>query len=127
MGSCGVGLHVEGLDGGGVAVDHDGLGELAGDVGLVGGAEVVAVVVGVFDLAGGVGFFEHGVGFVVGEAGEAVGCGGAETEAGPPLGEMTSEGMQPPRVHSVALRTKYGVLRFAQDDNMIGVGGDDGF
>ena len=32
----GVGLHVEGLDGGRVAVDHDGFGELGGDVGLVG-------------------------------------------------------------------------------------------
>ena len=72
----GVGLHVEGLDGGGVAVDHDGFGELAGDVGLVGGAEVVAVGVGVVDEAAGVGVFEHGVGFVVGEAGKAVGGGG---------------------------------------------------
>ena len=75
MGSMRVGLHVEGLDGGGVAVDHDGLVELAGDVGLVGGAEVVAVFVGVFDFAGFVGFVEHGVGFVVGEAGESVGRG----------------------------------------------------
>ena len=48
----GVGLHVEGLDGGGVAVDHYGLVELAGDVGFVGGAEVVAVFVGGFELAG---------------------------------------------------------------------------
>ncbi len=39
----GVGLHVEGFDGRGVAVDHDGPGELGADVGLVGGAEVVAV------------------------------------------------------------------------------------
>src|ERR1700678_535714 len=38
-----VGLHVEGLEGGGVAVDHDGLVELAADVSFVGGAEVVAV------------------------------------------------------------------------------------
>jgi hypothetical protein len=71
-----VGLHVEGLDGSGVAVDHDGLVELGGDVGLVGGAEVVAVFVGGFDFAFGEGFFEHGVGFVVGEAGEFVGGGG---------------------------------------------------
>ncbi len=68
-----VGLHVEGLDGGGVAVDHDGLVELAGDVGLVGGAEVLAVFVGGFDFAGPVGFVQHGVGFVVREAGEFVG------------------------------------------------------
>ena len=66
MGSMRVGLHVEGLDGGGVAVDHDGLVELGGDVGLVGGAEVVAVFVGVFDLAFGEGLFEHVVGLVVG-------------------------------------------------------------
>ena len=61
-----VGLHVEGLDGGGVTVDHYGLVELAGDVGFVGGAEVVAVFVRGFDFAGFVGFVEHGVGFVVG-------------------------------------------------------------
>ena len=61
-----VGLHVEGFDGGGVAVDHDGLVELGADVGLVGGAEVVAVDVGGFDEAFGVGVDEHGVGFVVG-------------------------------------------------------------
>lgn len=60
-----VGLHVEGLEGGGVAVDHDGLVELTGDVGLVGAAEVVAVFVRSFELAGFVGFVEHGVGFVV--------------------------------------------------------------
>ena len=69
----GVGLHVEGLDGGGVAVDHDGLVELGADVGLVGRAEVVAVDVGGFELAGFVGLVEHGVGFVVAEAGEATG------------------------------------------------------
>ena len=46
-------------------MDHDGLVELAGDVGFVGGAEVVAVFVGGFDLAFCVGFVEHGVGFVV--------------------------------------------------------------
>ena len=71
----GVGLHVEGLDGGGVAVDHDGLVELGGDVGLVGGAEVVAVLVGGLDLALGEGVVEHGVGLVVGEAGKGVARG----------------------------------------------------
>ncbi len=49
-------------------MDHDGLVELAGDIGFVGAAEVVAVLVGSFELAGFVGFVEHGVGFVVAEA-----------------------------------------------------------
>lgn len=62
----GVGLHVEGFDGGGVAVDEDGFGELVGEVGFVGGAEVVAVGVRVFDFAFGEGGFEHRVGLVVG-------------------------------------------------------------
>ena len=66
----GVGLHVEGFDGGGVAVDHDGAVVEIGDVGLVGGAEVVAVGVGVFDFSFGVGFGEDLVGFVVGDLGE---------------------------------------------------------
>ena len=50
-GVVGVGLHVEGLEGGGVAVDHDGAVELGAEVGLVGRAEVVAVDVGGFELA----------------------------------------------------------------------------
>ena len=66
-----VGLHVEGLGGGGVAVDHDGAVELGAEVGLVGRAEVVAVDVRGFELAGFVGGIEHGVGFVVAQAGEA--------------------------------------------------------
>ena len=47
-----------------------GLANWRGDVGLVGGAEVVAVDVGGFELACVVGVVEHVVGFVVGEAGE---------------------------------------------------------
>ena len=54
-------------------MDHDGLGELGADEGLVGGAEVVAVDVRGFDEALVVGVDEHGVGFVVGEPGEGAG------------------------------------------------------
>ena len=61
----GVGLHVEGLDGGGVAVNHDGTVELVGKVGLVGGAEVVAVFVQGLDEALGMGFDQHFVGIFV--------------------------------------------------------------
>ena len=116
-----VGLHVEGLDGGGVAVDHDRLVELRADVGFVGGAEVVAVVVGVFEFAGFVGLLEHGVGFVVGEAREAVAVLVAE------------------RLSAIGWAGGFGVLRlralrFAQDDGLFsvatvlaaGAGQDDG-
>ena len=66
----GVGLHVEGLDVGGVAVDHDGAVELRAEPGFVGGAEVVAVLEGRFEVAVFVGLVEHLGGFVVAEARE---------------------------------------------------------
>ena len=47
FGTLGVGLHVEGFDGGRVAVNHDGTVELVGDDGFLVAADVVAKFGGV--------------------------------------------------------------------------------
>ena len=65
-----IGLHVEGLHRGGIAVHHDRPVELRGDVGLVGRAEVVAVLEGMLDQALGVRLVQHGGGLVVAQARE---------------------------------------------------------
>ena len=70
VGVEGVGLHVKGFYVGGVAVDHDGMVELAAEPGFVGGAEVVAVGEGGFKVAVLVGLVEHLAGFVVAQARE---------------------------------------------------------
>ena len=74
-----VGLHVEGLDGGGVAVDHDGLVELAGRCRSRRGSRSRRRSCGGFRcLPLAWASIEHGVGFVVGEAweGHAFALGG---------------------------------------------------
>ena len=70
FGSLRVRLHVEGLHGGGIAVHHDGTVELRGDVGLVGRAEVVAVLEGIFEQSLGVRVVEHRYGVVVARRGK---------------------------------------------------------
>ena len=65
------GLHIEGLDGGGEPIDHDGLGELLGEDGFVGTAEIAAPLD--FRTVG----LENFYGVVIGDAGERT-CDGFE-------------------------------------------------
>ena len=94
-------------------MDHDGFVELGADVGFVGGAEVVAVFVGGFDFAFGEGLFEHGVGFVVGEAGESTACGRRAFGAIRGWNEGSGSGRCLWNFGRNA-----GVLRFAQNDTV---------
>ncbi len=61
-------LHVERLDGGGIAMNHHRPIELRGDIGLIGRAEIVAVLEFLLDLALRVGFLQHLRRFVIADA-----------------------------------------------------------
>ena len=66
----GVGLHVEGLDRGRIAVDHDGPVELRTEPGLVRRAEIIAIFKRVFEFAVLVCLVQHGRRLVVAQARE---------------------------------------------------------
>ena len=92
-----VGLHVKGLHVGGIAVDHDRAVVLRAEPGFVGGAEVVAVLEGRFEVAVLVGLVEHLAGFVVAQAreGRSDGCelGGVAADDGQLGGAVLEDGL----------------------------------